>query len=96
MMKSGTKFVVYVDRGARSFHPAFDIRARLKRNPYGMLAGAVGIGFVLGGGLFTRLAVRVVGPGLRIAGMVAMPILQEQIAAAIAGSTSDTKKENDT
>ena len=32
-----------------------DIEGRLQRNPYGMVAGAVAVGFVLGGGLFTRL-----------------------------------------
>ncbi|HME92480.1 MAG TPA: hypothetical protein VKE49_13705, partial [Myxococcaceae bacterium] len=32
-----------------------DIHARVQRHPYGMLALAAGVGYVLGGGLFTSL-----------------------------------------
>jgi hypothetical protein len=36
-----------------------DIDGRLQRNPYRMLAGALAVGFVLGGGLFNRLMARI-------------------------------------
>jgi hypothetical protein len=74
---------------------ALDVRARLKRNPYGMVAGALGIGFVLGGGLFTRLTARIVGTGLRVALMAALPFLEKQTVEALGSSKSETKKEND-
>lgn len=84
---------VVVDRAV--LRETFDITGRLKRNPYGMVAGAVGIGFALGGGLFTRLASRILGSGLRIGLMAALPILQKQIVEAFTHSKLDTKKETD-
>jgi hypothetical protein len=72
-----------------------DIEGRLQRNPYGMVAGALGIGFVLGGGLFTRLSARIIGAGLRVALMAVLPILEKQITQVVAGSKSNKEKENE-
>jgi hypothetical protein len=72
-----------------------DIEGRLQRNPYGMVVGALGIGFVLGGGLFTRLAARILGVGLRVGLVAALPILEKSIAQALSGSKSETQEEND-
>ena len=58
---------------------ALDIDGRLQRNPYGMVAGAVAVGSVLGGGLFTRLTARIAGAGLRIGLMAALPLLQREL-----------------
>jgi hypothetical protein len=52
-----------------------DLDGRLQRNPYGMLAGAVAMGFVLGGGLFTRLTATIESTGLRMAVTAALPSL---------------------
>lgn len=73
----------------------FDIHARLLRNPYGMVAGALGIGFVLGGGLFTQLTGKILGTGLRIGLMTALPVLQKEIVQALTGSKSPPQQEND-
>jgi hypothetical protein len=73
----------------------FDIHARLLRNPYGMVAGAMGIGFVLGGGFFTRLTARIVGTGLRIGLMAALPILQKEIVQALTGTKPTLQQETD-
>lgn len=67
---------------------------RLKRNPYGTVAGALGMGFVLGGGLFTRLSAGFVGAALRVALMAALPILERQMVQVITGSKSNKEKEN--
>ena len=56
-----------------------DIQGRVERNPYGMLAGAMGAGFVLGGGLFTRLTERIAGAALRAAVMAALPRLEKEL-----------------
>jgi len=61
-----------------------DLAGRVERNPLGMVAGALGVGFVLGGGLFTRLAARLLGLGLRAGLMAALPIVQEQLVRAVA------------
>jgi hypothetical protein len=58
---------------------ALDLDARLQRNPYGMVVGAVAVGFVLGGGLFTRLTARIAGAALRIGLMAALPLLQREL-----------------
>ena len=81
-------------RGAGVLCQTIDIRGRLRRNPYGMVAGAVGMGFVLGGGLFTRLTAKIFNAGLRIGLMAALPILEKQVVQALTGSKLDTKKEN--
>ena len=56
-----------------------DIEGRVERNPYGMLAGALGAGFILGGGLFTRLTGRISGAVLRLGVMAALPSLEKQL-----------------
>jgi hypothetical protein len=55
-----------------------DIPGRVERNPYGMMAGAMGVGFVLGGGLFTRITEKIAGAALRIGVMAALPHLEKE------------------
>jgi hypothetical protein len=40
---------------------------RVRENPYGMLAAAFAVGYVAGGGLFTRTTARIIGLGARLA-----------------------------
>lgn len=69
-----------------------DLVGHVRRHPYRSLLVAAGVGYVLGGGLFTRLTYNVVRAGLRVG---ALPVLQSQLAglavaalgAAQAGST---------
>jgi len=65
------------------------IKERLERNPYGVVAAAVGIGFVLGGGLFTRLTGRIAGAAFRVALTAALPFLQEELLASMTGQLPD-------
>jgi hypothetical protein len=58
---------------------AVDIDGRVERSPYLMVAGALGAGFVLGGGLFTRLTERLAGAALRVGMMAALPLVQEEL-----------------
>jgi hypothetical protein len=59
---------------------AVDVKGRTSRNPYGTLAAALGVGYVLGGGLFTPLTGRIVGAGLRIGIRLAvLPLLEAEI-----------------
>jgi hypothetical protein len=62
-----------------------DIEGCLQRNPYGLLAGALAVGFVLGGGLFTRLMAKMVGAGLRMGVMAALPVIQQKLVEQIKG-----------
>jgi hypothetical protein len=65
-----------------------DIEGRVERNPYGMMAGAMGAGFVLGGGLFTRLTGKIVGAALRIGVMAALPRLEKELVSYLGRTAS--------
>lgn len=73
-----------------------NIKGRVQRNPYGMVAGALGLGFVLGGGLFTRLTARMAGAGLRIGLVAVLPLVKEKVfqatGRALAGTNTDTNE----
>jgi len=73
-----------------------DIKGRLERHPYGTLAAAVGLGYVLGGGFFTPLTGRLFRLGLKIGLRLAVvPLLNEETAALvgdfIGGETSSAR-----
>jgi hypothetical protein len=65
---------------------AIDLRGRVNRHPYAMVAAAVGVGYVLGGGLFSSLTFRLLGLGVRVA---AVPLVKQQLLglaeAAVSG-----------
>lgn len=74
---------------------AADIDGRVRRNPYGTVAAALGIGYVLGGGIFTPLTGRIVGLGLRLGIRLALlPMMKDQISelADSLGSEVETSK----
>jgi len=75
---------------------AADIDGRVERNPYLMVAGALGAGFVLGGGLFTRLTERMAGAALRISLMAVLPQFQDEIGRIVGrkkhGASSSKQK----
>ncbi|MFZ5472000.1 MAG: hypothetical protein ACOZIN_21435 [Myxococcota bacterium] len=55
---------------------ALDLRGRVQKHPYGMLFAAAGVGYVLGGGLFTPLTGRILRLGMRLA---ALPLVKEEL-----------------
>jgi hypothetical protein len=60
---------------------AADIEERVNRHPYGAVAAALGIGYALGGGIFTPLTSRIVALGLRIGVRLAiLPMLKDEIS----------------
>lgn len=69
-------------RGAFSdLTDAIDVKGRVKRHPYGSVAAALGVGYVMAGGIFTPLTSRIVRLGLRIGVRLALvPLLKDQIA----------------
>jgi hypothetical protein len=83
IVKSKAEAKVLVEDTRGLLHKTFDIQGRLRRSPYATVAGAVGMGFVLGGGLFTRLTAKIFGAGLRIGLMAALPTLQKEMAQAM-------------
>lgn len=64
-------------RGAvTDLRDTMDLRGRVERNPYLMMAAAVGVGYVLGGGLFTRTTGRILRLGVRLA---ALPMVKDEL-----------------
>lgn len=53
-----------------------DIKGRVDRHPYGMMAAAIGVGYVLGGGLFTPFTARLIKLGVR---MAALPFVKDEL-----------------
>ena len=64
------------------FSRTIDLRGRVERHPIGMVLGALGVGYLLGGGLFSPLTGRLVRVGMRLA---LVPIIKSQLSV-LAGS----------
>ena len=72
-----------------------DVKGRVRRNPYGSMAAAVGIGYVLGGGIFTPLTARIVGLGLRLGMRLALlPLLKQELFELAEGFGGDEASES--
>jgi hypothetical protein len=82
-------------RGAVSeLKRAAAIDERVDRHPYGTVATALGIGYVLGGGLFTPLTSRIVALGLRIGVRLAvLPMLKDEISVLADALTGESESE---
>src|SRR5688500_541361 len=55
---------------------SIDLRGRVERHPYAMIAAAVGVGYLLGGGLFTRTTAQLFRLGIRLA---ALPLVKDEL-----------------
>ena len=67
-----------------TYYPiSLDLRGRVDRNPIAMVAAAAGIGYILGGGLFSPFTARLVRYGLRIA---IIPLVKSQLEAIVSGA----------
>lgn len=64
-------------RGAvTDLQDTLDLKGRVERNPYMMVLAAFGVGYVLGGGLFTRTTGRLIRLGVRLA---ALPMVKDEL-----------------
>jgi hypothetical protein len=63
-----------------------DLRGRVDRHPIGMMFAAMGVGYVLGGGLFSPTTARLLKIGIRLA---LVPIIKSQIGAFTGNGESE-------
>ena len=61
----------------------FDLPRRVREHPYQTLLVAAGVGYLLGGGLFTRLTLNVFKLGARVA---AIPIVRAELFGVAAAA----------
>ena len=74
-----------VSQQVESFGKSIDLSGRVQRNPIGMVAAALGIGYVLGGGLWSPLTGKLVKVGLRLALIPMIKSQVESFAEAVGG-----------
>jgi hypothetical protein len=76
------------DRGAVD-EVAADLGALVAAHPAGAVAVALGAGYVLGGGVFTRLTSRLLRLALRAGIQFAvLPVLEQELATLVGGGKS--------
>jgi hypothetical protein len=82
MVEEARAFKDALNEGADRFTRSVDLRGRVQRHPVGMVFAAAGVGYLLGGGLFSPATGKALRIGLRLA---LVPFLKSQLAN-LAGS----------
>jgi len=81
---------------AADLSEALDLKGRVDRNPYAMVGAALGVGYVLGGGLFTPLTGRIFKLAVRLA---ALPFVKDELMSmaesAVDGFIAGAKANSD-
>ena len=77
MVEEARAFKQAIGSQAESIGKAIDLRGRVERHPIGMVAAAAGVGYLLGGGLFSPLTGKLLRIGLRLA---LIPLVKSQLA----------------
>jgi hypothetical protein len=80
MAEEAQAFRAAVGRQAADLNRSIDLRGRVQRNPLLMIAAAAGVGYLLGGGLFSPLTGRVLRVGLKLA---FVPFIRSQLAGIV-------------
>lgn len=78
MVEEARAFKSSLSESASKLGDSIDLRGRVQRNPFGMVLAAAGVGYLLGGGLFSPLTGRLVKVGIRLA---LVPFVKNQLGA---------------
>jgi hypothetical protein len=85
MVDEARAFGSAISSSATNFSQAVDLRGRVQRHPIGMVLAAAGIGYVLGGGLFSPTTGRLLKLGLRLA---IIPFVKNQLSVMAGAAAS--------
>lgn len=66
----------HVNSALNGVADATGLTEKVQRSPYGMVGAALGVGYVLGGGLFTPTTMRLLRMGAKLA---AVPMVRERL-----------------
>jgi hypothetical protein len=84
------------DVGGEIEEVALDVASIVEAHPVGALATALGVGYVLGGGVFTRLTAHLVRIAVRLGVKLAViPVIEGEIVALAGGLGSALKGDRD-
>jgi hypothetical protein len=94
--ESAQAFLSNAQGAAADLADAIDLKGRVDRNPYAMVGAALGVGYVLGGGLFTPLTGRIFKLAVRLA---AVPFVKDELMSmaesAVDGFIAGAKASSD-
>ena len=83
MVDEAKAFKEAVGKQAHTINQSIDLSGRVQRNPLAMVAVAAGVGYVLGGGLFSPMTGRLLKLGLRLA---VIPLVKSQLSGIAAAA----------
>jgi hypothetical protein len=72
---------------ARDIRGRFDVSRMVQEHPFRAVCIAAGVGYVLGGGLFSPLTARLLGLGAKA---MLVPLAKNQLDAMVTGATGRT------
>ena len=92
---AATQFFDEARASGQGLLEAVDLQGRVEKHPYGMVAAAIGVGYLLGGGLFTKTTARLFRMGIKVA---AIPLVRNELMSfaesAIDGVLDRARKMN--
>jgi hypothetical protein len=78
-------FTNAISESVTSLSASIDLRGRVERSPLAMVSAALGVGYVLGGGLFSSMTRRLLKVG---AAAVIIPFAKKQLAIMVGSGRS--------
>lgn len=92
-----TQAIHNANSAINGFADAVGLTEKVEKSPYGMVAAALGVGYVLGGGLFTPTTLRVLRIGMKLASIPAvrerlLDVAESAVDGVLAKAADDTKE----